>query len=512
MRVFTWFLAALAIAGVSLLYVLSGPSSDDASPEPDGKAEAGQTRSRDLLTLPLRSFAINLDPATMADVESRKIATLLYAGLVAVDQDGSVSPRVAASWEQVDARTWDFRLQPGLTFPDGSPLTSAQVIESLCASMQPDHIQSWSLASIARRKEASGPEVECTGLAAPEAHTVRITQQTPTPWLLEALAGPGGWIVDVSAAKGPYGVRPGVGPYVVQAVTPDERVTLVAREHGAVVPQARSIEFRHLPDAQLLVSRYRSGDLDLVEVESPQLLELLTNKRGVLDVRGRIVRHSVDRVRVVVFNLGRLSSMGLSERKAHDLVHAYSRAIDRARVAGITNGLAEPLESPFPPFSRTPDAVGRPATAIDDPLQLTLITENDPYSDLLAAHLPERVGAARITYQTMEKSLLLDALLEGKYDIALLKIEATHRTPIFWAAFFTPGNPYTAFGREIDGVGELDLATDDGLRDAATLIGERGNWVGVLREVGSVLMSPRITGLRFTGSGQLSLETIGPAP
>ena len=53
-----------------------------------------------------------------------------------------------------------------------------------------------------------------------------------------------------------------------------------------------------IPDAQLLANRYSSGDLHLVEVDSPQLLELVTDDHGELSAEGLWVRHLVDRVRV----------------------------------------------------------------------------------------------------------------------------------------------------------------------------------------------------------------------
>ncbi len=93
------------------------------------------------VTLPLRAFALNLDPATMADTESRKVATALYTGLIAVDQDGTVHPRLASRWQRRDDRTWAFTLAPGISFSNGKPVTADAVVASLCAAMQPGHLQ-----------------------------------------------------------------------------------------------------------------------------------------------------------------------------------------------------------------------------------------------------------------------------------------------------------------------------------------------------------------------------------
>ena len=90
---------------------------------------------------------------------------------------------------------------------------------------------------------------------------------------------------------------------------------------------------------------------------------------------------------------------------------------------------------------------------------MVLLAESDPYSDTIAAQLPSSVGGIRIRYQTVDKSVLIQSLLKGSFDAALIKIEATHHAPQFWSAFFTPGNPYAAFGTPIAGMGMIDLST-----------------------------------------------------
>ena len=150
----------------------------------------------------------------------------------------------------------------------------------------------------------------------------------------------------------------------------------------------------------------------------------------------------------------------------------------------------------------------RPASVAPD-LTLTLLTENDPFSDLVGAMLPARVGNTQVRYQAVEKSLLISALLKGDYDMALLKLEATHHTPRFWAAFFRPGDPYTVFGEAIPGIEALDLSEEEDVRRAGALVNSQGNWIGVFREVNTFVTAAGIGGVRLTPSGQLSLEEIG---
>ncbi|MBV9930620.1 MAG: hypothetical protein JO013_06725 [Alphaproteobacteria bacterium] len=143
--------------------------------------------------------------------------------------------------------------------------------------------------------------------------------------------------------------------------------------------------------------------------------------------------------------------------------------------------------------------------------QLTLLTDADPFSDLIASQLPRQIGGTSIGYRTLDRGALIDALVKGNFDAALIKVEATHHTPKFWTAFFTPGDPYVAFGTPIAALPAVDLTKPGGFREAGLLINNQGNWVGVARELGLYLASERLTGIRSTASGQFSFEEIGTA-
>lgn len=165
------------------------------------------------IALRLPSFAINLNPAKMADVESRQIATLLHAGLVLQTQDGHIVPMLAQKWQQ-KGNVWEFELKPGLTFSNGDALTSADVVRSLCNSMQPSAALAWALASISKKPAPDGKTFECIGLSAVSSHVLRIEETKPSKSLFDALGGPAGWILPKPEVKeGAYGVLPGAGVF-----------------------------------------------------------------------------------------------------------------------------------------------------------------------------------------------------------------------------------------------------------------------------------------------------------
>lgn len=460
-------------------------------------------------TLALRNFALNLDPATMAETESRKVATLLYSGLVAVDPAGKVEPRLASAWTKTDDRTWTFTLIQGATFSNGTPVTADKVVASLCASLQPSHTQSWSMASIERGPVHDG-KVKCTGLTALDPQTVQVRETRPTPWLLEALAGPGGWIVDVNEKTGAYGVRSGTGPYRVDKVTPEDSVVLLPRAGGAPRAGLSRVTFRYVRDDNVAAAAFARGELDLLEITTPNLASTLLQADGAPKGDAKVYRHPTDAVRVVAFNLDRLRTKGMAQGQIRSFLRAYAATVDRPAIAGRTNGVAAPMLSPFPPAQGAalvaPGSDLTPASG-----SLVLLTENDPFSDLIGAQLPKQVAGRQFAYQAVDKGLLINALLKGDYDLALVRIESTHHNPKFWTAFFTPGDPYVAFGHPIHALPAVDVSTPQGVQQAAGLVEAQGNWVGVLRESGVYVTSKRLSGVRLTPSGQLSLEEIRPA-
>lgn len=64
---------------------------------------------------------------------------LLYDRLVRLDENGQLMPELAASWEpNDDATAWTFTLQPGVTFHNGQPFTSADVAYTFSYILAPD--------------------------------------------------------------------------------------------------------------------------------------------------------------------------------------------------------------------------------------------------------------------------------------------------------------------------------------------------------------------------------------
>lgn len=463
------------------------------------------------VVLRLQSFALSLHPLRMADVESRQVATLLHGGLVAQEQSGTTRPMLAKSWTHT-GNEWEFVLKPGVTFSNGVPVTATDVVASLCAAMQPTSPWAWALLSIAHKDSQDGKSRDCTGVTA-SGDRVKIVETKPVPWFLDAISGPAGWVLPAKGAKEEaYGVIPGVGPYVIKEVVPDVKVVLEARQAGsALEPGVKAVQFDYLPDDSVAAKRFAEGTLQVLDLTSPRLVELLTDREtGKLKYPGTIVQKPWDRIRVVIVNDKGLAARQFTADQARDFIDAFSATVDRAKLVEQSKGIGEPLLAPFPPAANVAAAnrLRRP-----DPLELpdaklSIITESDPYSDLIAATLPKNVGTAKLDYKGVEKSMLLSSLFKGEFDIISMVIEATVHSPEFWKAFFTPGNPFSVAGKPLDGMENIDVSTESGVAQAGKAIVEKGNWVPLLQEKRLQAIAPGISDISYSPSGQTNFAFI----
>ncbi|SOC55707.1 ABC transporter substrate-binding protein [Ornithinimicrobium cerasi] len=71
------------------------------------------------------------DPFYASDGETFRVTRQIFQNLIGIEEGGSEAvPELATSWESEDGLVWDFAIQEGVTFHDGTPLDA----EAVCAN------------------------------------------------------------------------------------------------------------------------------------------------------------------------------------------------------------------------------------------------------------------------------------------------------------------------------------------------------------------------------------------
>ncbi len=122
------------LALMAMLFAACGGGSGNSTNSAASKAPASQQ----VFTFPEEGVAdINtFDPALASDLNSSQALTLVFTGLVQLNDNLQVAPQLASSWStSSDGLTWTFHLRSGLKFSDGTPITSAMWLTASTAPL-----------------------------------------------------------------------------------------------------------------------------------------------------------------------------------------------------------------------------------------------------------------------------------------------------------------------------------------------------------------------------------------
>jgi peptide/nickel transport system substrate-binding protein len=191
----------------------------------------------------------------------------IYDALVGFDADGQIQPVAAASFEVVDETTFEAVLREGMSFHDGSAVTSDAVVRGM------DHVRGGE--SLVADLFATVDEVEVV-----DDLTVRFRCSAPSPWLPAQMAAwlvllPEGFDAD-SLANAPVGS----GPYKMAGWDRGNEITLERFEDYQPVgvkgtPVANTVRYHFVPDATTRVSNLLAGDTHVVDTVPFDMLTTL---------------------------------------------------------------------------------------------------------------------------------------------------------------------------------------------------------------------------------------------
>ena len=245
-----------------------------------GVASAQEKVLRVVLHADLR----NTDPIWTTAIITRHHAYMIYDTLFSVDENLEPRPQMVGDYSvSDDGLTYSFTLRDGLTFHDGSPVTSADVIPSLKRWGARDTMAQALMEVVDRMEEV-------------DERTFRIVLKEPYGLVLDALGKADSNVPFIMpkrlAETDPFEQVTefiGSGPYrfVEEEWVPGSRAVYVRNEDyvprdeppsgmaGGKVVKVDRVESLYLPDPATAIAALQNGEIDFYESPPPDLLPAL---------------------------------------------------------------------------------------------------------------------------------------------------------------------------------------------------------------------------------------------
>jgi oligopeptide transport system substrate-binding protein len=155
-------------------------------------SRAGDDAGRRRLTLYLGSEPPSLNTLISEDNTSYQILDHISEGLLGFDLKGNLVPAVAEHWEFDPQGSATFHLRTDARWSDGSPVTAEDFVFAWRAAVDPSLGSGYAyILYPVRNAEAINHgqlPVEALGVSAPDAHTLVVQLQQPTPYFLSLTA------------------------------------------------------------------------------------------------------------------------------------------------------------------------------------------------------------------------------------------------------------------------------------------------------------------------------------
>lgn len=359
----------------------------------------------------------SLDVTTVAGAAlNQLLIDNVYEGLLSRDANGEIVEKLAQSYEvSADGLTYTFSLRDGLTFADGSPLTSADAVWSLQQAVAPESTNpsKKDLASI-------------SSVTAPDPQTVVITTGTRDANLLYGLTNRAGLVLKANTDAATLADSPnGSGPYVVESWQRGSAITLQRNPTYWGEPAAtETVVLHYIPDTSAANNAALTGDVDVLTGPDPTLLDGFANPDDFTITEG---------VTSDKFVLGINNQRGpLADPRVR---HAIRQAIDKdglIEVAVAGRGTRIGGVAPTDPWfdeSQAGDDAYDPdgarallAEAGAAGLTLNLVVPNI-YPARIGEYVASQLGEVGITttYQPVEFAVWLDQVFtKADYDLSIV--------------------------------------------------------------------------------------------
>lgn len=245
--------------------------------------------------------------------------------LVRLDEENlTVEPWLAESWEGEDGQHWTIKLREDVTFQNGKIMDAEMVKASLERALQE---------SVAIQNALKIEKIEADG------YTLHITNKEPFPEFISELVNPNVSIIDVTE-EDIINKPVGTGPFVLKKFSPGSKLELKRYDdYWDGASNLDSVTFSFNEDANARSLALKSGQVDIVYRPEVESLTSLQELEGI-----KVESTATFRVHQMTMNMERESLQDIHVRRAVDAL------IDRQKIVdNILLGYGEPAVSPFLP-------------------------------------------------------------------------------------------------------------------------------------------------------------------
>lgn len=235
-----------------------------------------------------------LDPALTYDLASKHLVTQSYEGLIALDKDSTIVPSLASSWEfspQKDMLTFklrkDIKFHNATFFKDAAQrkMTADDIKASFERLIKSNSPYTYIFDYVKGVEEfKAGKSKEVIGFQAIDQYTFKIVLTRPFPTILPWLLAPAAYILPKELpdkydfSRGSVGT----GPFVMKSwdgVTAHFDGNSAYWQKG--LPFAKTLSLRIIKDVNTLVTAFKRGEIDILNVPLALFNDVFDNKDGV---------------------------------------------------------------------------------------------------------------------------------------------------------------------------------------------------------------------------------------
>ncbi len=286
-----------------------------------------------------------INPALSSVISSFVAGAPVYSALTRMDANGNVSGDLAERFEiSPDGLAYTFHLQRGITWHDGAPFSSADVVFSLGEVNSKLHPYRGVMKAIDQ-------------FEAPDADTVVLRLKSPIAALINTLHNFSGCILPRHLWQGtdfltnPHNRQPvGTGPYKLVSYASGDRITYAKNDTYFMPgePAFDQVVLRIIPDPSSRVAAFEQRDIDMMYASAlpPTQVARLKRLRGV-----EMVPNTASAAGYIGYiNMRNAPYSDVRVRRA--LAHAIDRTFIRN---AVFPGLSANMVGPLPPDSPLAD-------------------------------------------------------------------------------------------------------------------------------------------------------------